>query len=39
MVYDFVLCALFDHEPMKQFECRSDRNLLRSAMMAQASAF
>ena len=28
--YDFVLVALFDHEPMKRFECRSDVRMLRS---------
>ena len=33
--YDFVLNALFDLEPVKRFECRSDVSVLRSASLVR----
>ena len=30
-IYDFLLYALFNLEPVKRFECRSDVSVFRSA--------
>ena len=34
--YEFLLYALFDLEPMKRFECRSDMQVLRSAAVGES---